>query len=172
MAESIRRAVREGLEFGVCAGLVFVVADIVAAVIQFQPVFYPLRQIAGAVAGSAEPVIREMPTGAVVLSGIVVHLVLSALFGAVYGLVNAGFSDRTQTRWDRQVVIGLLFGTAVWAVKFQLLARYVYPGLFDNRQVQFLQLVLHTFFFGLPLALFYTSAERRLRPLRRALQGV
>jgi hypothetical protein len=88
----------------------------------------------------------------------------------LYGLVNAPFSGRTHMRWDWQTAIGLLFGAAVWAVKWQLLARYVHPAFLEDKQLQLRQLALHVFCFGWPMALFYATAERRLDPLRRAMQ--
>lgn len=170
MSHSVRRAAREGIEFGLCAGLVLMLAELVASMVQRQPSFYPLRQMAAAVAGPG--LLESMSASAVFLAGVVVHLALSALFGVVYTFMNAAFSDRTQTRWDRQAAMGLLFGAAVWAVKYQLAARYLQPALVSDMQLQFLQLALHTFFYGWPLALFYATAERRLRPLDRALHGV
>jgi len=167
MWRSFRRAVREGAEFGVCAGIVLILAEIVAAMVQRQPVFYPLRKVAGALAPT---VLRGMPASTVIPAGIAIHLLLAAVFGVGYCLLNASFSDRTRTHWDRQTAIGLLFGAAVWVVKLQLVAGYAYPALLHDLRVQFAQLILHTFFYGFPLALFYANAERRLLPLLRAMQ--
>src|SRR5262249_5368075 len=103
MWKTVRRAIREGVEFGACAGDGWLLADIVARVVQRRPLFYSLRQIAG-------PVLQDVAPSAVFLGGIAFYLLVGALLGVVYCLLNACFSDRTRTRFDRQAVLGLLFG--------------------------------------------------------------
>jgi hypothetical protein len=170
MYGTLRRAAREGLEFGACAGLVFTLAQMVVGLVQRRPTFYPLRQLAGLVIDPAA--IEHMSTGGILLAGIVVHLVVSAFFGVLYCLLNEPLSMQTQTRWDRQVVIGLLFGVLVWGLKFLVVARYLDLAFAGDRRFLFTQLILHTFFYGVPLSVFYTNAERSLRPLQHALQRV
>lgn len=163
MWKTVRRALREGVEFGGCAGVVWLLADLVASVVQRRPMFYSLRTLAA-------PVVQDIAPSAVFLAGISFYLVVGALLGVVYCLLNACLSDRTRTRLDRQAAIGLLFGAAVWAVKIHVVTRYMFPAFLADRKFLFVQLVLHTFFLGVPLAIFYAIAERRLQPLMRAIQ--
>lgn len=160
---AIRRAFREGIEFGACAGFIWLLADVVINVVQRRVVFAPLRQLAAAR-------LPEVSTSAVFLLGILAYVATGAVLGVVYCLMNSCFSDRTRTRWDRQAAFGLLFGAAVWGVKMYVVTRYYYPTLAWDRSYQFAQLILQTFFFGVPLSIFYTSAERDLQPLVRALE--
>ena len=160
---TIRRAFREGIEFGACAGFIWLLADVVINVVQRRQVFAFLRQLAAAR-------MPEVSTSAVLLLGVFAYLAIGAVLGVVYCLMNACFTDRTRTRWDRQAAFGLLFGAAVCGVKMYIVTRHVYPTLLMDRSYQFAQLLLHTFFFGVPLAIFYTSAERQLQPLVRAIE--
>jgi hypothetical protein len=93
--------------------------------------------------------------------GIIAHLTLSGIYGLAYGVVNAMFSPRTETSWGRQMAIGVVFGAALWLVNFQIIARIVYPWFLDAPQA--LQLLMHAVAFGLPLALMYAGAERRVQ---------
>jgi len=163
MWKTVQRAFREGVEFGTCAGMVWLLADLVASVVQRRTMFYSLRKLAG-------PIGEEIAPSAAYLGGIAFYLLVGALLGVVYCLLNAGFSDRTRSRLDRQVALGLLFGAAVWAVKIYFVTPYVFPAFLADPSFLFVQLVLHTFFFGVPLAIFYAVAERQLQPLMRALQ--
>jgi len=160
---AIRRAFREGIEFGTCAGFIWLLADVVINVVQRRQVFAPLRQLVAAR-------MPEMSSSAVFLLGVFSYLALGAVIGVVYCLMNACFSDRTRTRWYRQAAFGLLFGAAIWGVKMYAVTRYYYPTLMWDRGYQFAQLILHTFFLGVPLSIFYTSAERDLQPLVRAIE--
>jgi hypothetical protein len=163
MWKTVRRALREGVEFGGCAGMVWLLADLFASVGQRRPMFYSLRTLAA-------PYIEDVASSAVFLGGIAFYLTVGAVLGVVYCLLNACLSDRMRTRLDRQAAIGLLFGAAVWAVKVHVVTRYMFPAFLADRTFLFTQLVLHTFFFGVPLAIFYAMAERRLQPLMRAMQ--
>ncbi|RKG95554.1 hypothetical protein D7X32_38640, partial [Corallococcus carmarthensis] len=66
-------------------------------------------------------------------------------------------------RWEFQAAVGMLFGIFVWLVDFQLLARGYFPWLLSVPQ--FLQIVWHAVFLGLPMALLFTAAERRRTPV-------
>jgi hypothetical protein len=96
------------------------------------------------------------------LVGAVVHLVLSAVFGAAYGLFAARSSVHMQTSSSKQAWLGLVFGTTLWLVNFRIIAVIFYPWFLATGQV--LQMFLHAAFYGLPLSLKYAAAERRARP--------
>jgi hypothetical protein len=64
-----------------------------------------------------------------------------------------------------QLLIGGLFGIVIWLVNFQIVARVGYPWFLGTRPI--VQLVLHVFAFGVPMAAFYTYLSRR-RPRTRA----
>lgn len=164
MATSTRRGIREGIGFGLIAGIIFAAMEVAGAALMGNPPLMPLRMFASVVLGQAA--LETVSTGTALLVGSVVHLVLSALFGVVYGLVNSRLSAETRTGWARQAGIGLLFGVLIWLVNFQVIARAFYPWFLTTPQ--FLQMLMHAVFFGLPLGLMYAAAERRVVHVQRA----
>jgi uncharacterized membrane protein YagU involved in acid resistance len=159
MSQSATRGVREGLGFGIVAGIIFAAMEMAGAAMMGNSAFMPLRSFASIVLGRSA--MDTTSLGSVLLVGIIVHLALSAGFGLVYGLVNAMFSQKTETSWGRQVGPGLLFGAMIWLINFQMIARLAYPWFLA--MPQFLQMLMHGMFFGLPLALMYAAAERRVQ---------
>lgn len=164
MTETTRRGAREGLGLGLIAGVIFGMMEIAGAAMMGNPPLMPLRMFASVLLGHGA--MEPGPLGSVVVLGTVVHLALSASFGLIYGFINGRFSPETETRWGRQVGLGLLFGAMIWLVNFQIIARILYPWFLMTPQ--FLQMAMHAMFFGLPLALMYAAAERRVQHVQRA----
>lgn len=162
-----KRGLREGVELGIVAGIVFGAMEIIASAAMAQPALAPLRMFASVVLG--EQALSEVPLATAAVVGVITHLVLSGLFGLVYGFITSQLSAQTQTSWGRQAAEGMLFGLAVWFVNFQIIARLFYPWFLEAPQ--FLQALMHAIFYGLPLALMYAAVERRVR-LARAPRAV
>ena len=156
MSDGIRRGAKEGLGFGIAAGVIFAAMEVVGATLMGDPPLMPFRMFASVLLGHPETI----PMGTALIVGSLAHLALSAVFGLVYGAVNGRLSDETQTSWGRQAVGGLVYGTLLWFVNFQVIARAVYPWFLMSPQ--FLQAMMHAVFFGLPLGLMYAGAERRI----------
>jgi uncharacterized membrane protein YagU involved in acid resistance len=164
MSDTFKRGAKEGLGFGVIAGVIFAMMEIAGAVMMGNPPLMPVRAFASVLLGQGA--MQTASVGTVVVVGTIVHLALSAVFGLIYGIVNARFSSKTETSWGRQAGLGLLFGAMIWLVNFQIIARILYPWFL--MMPQFLQMVMHAMFFGLPLALMYAAAERRVQHIGRA----
>lgn len=160
MTEQAKPSAIVGAGFGLGAGIIFAMIEVAAAVMMGNPPLMPLRMFASVLLG--QDALQAAPLGTAVLGGAVVHLGLSALYGLIFGLINAKLSAETQTSWGRQAGLGLLFGAMLWFVNFQIIARIFYPWFLTTPQ--FLQMTLHAMFFGLPLALMYAAANRRVRP--------
>ena len=82
--------------------------------------------------------------------GIAVHMVLSMIYGAVFGAAASSVGFLRDNRW---VLIGVasVFGIALWIVNFYVVAPILFPWFgMANPVVQFLA---HTFFFGTALGL-------------------
>ena len=90
---------------------------------------------------------------------------LAATFGLVYGIVNAWVREDTQQNPWAQAALGTLFGAALYAVHFQLIARAAYPWFLDVPQYP--QLAMHALAFGLPLGLIYAGFEWRVHTVPR-----
>lgn len=164
MTETESRGAKEGLGFGVIAGIIFAVMEMAGSALMGNPLLMPIRMFASVVLGQSA--LDTDPLGTVVVVGTIAHLALSAAFGLIYGFVNARFSPTTETSWARQTGLGLLFGVALWLINFQIIARFLYPWFLEAPQ--FLQMAMHAIFFGLPLGLMYAAAERRVQHVPRA----
>ena len=159
-----QRNTMDNVGFGVLAGLIFGAGEVIATAWMGRPAILPLRLFASILLG--RQALATTPAGTAVVLGIVTHLILSGIFGLVYGaLLGRQPAERT-TSWGNQAAYGALFGLALWVVNFQIIARVFYPWFLN--QPQFLQAVAHAAFFGLPLALFCAASERRLRVPRPA----
>jgi hypothetical protein len=131
--------------------------EMVGAAMMGDPPLMPIRMFASIVLGQAA--LMTTPAATAIPIGIGVHLVLSAAFGFIYGLINARASLTSRSSFGRQAGIGLAFGVALWLVNFHIIARILYPWFLDTPQV--LQMMMHALFFGLPLGLMFAAAERR-----------
>lgn len=159
MVEESRRLSREGVLFGIVAGTIFLVMQIIVAALSGMPPLAPLRLFASVLLGRIA--LEAVTTGAALFFGIVVHLILSATYGLIYGVINGRLSTNSQRQTGRQAWLGLLFGLLLWALNFQILARLLYPWFL--LVPQFPQVMIHAIFYGLPLGLMFASAERRMR---------
>jgi hypothetical protein len=156
-----RRSIVEGIGFGLVAGVLFAVAEVVASAAMGQPGFAPFQMFASVLFGAGA---FEFGAGTAILAGGLIHLVLAGLFGLIYGLLNDRLPLGSHTSWGTQAGLGVAFGAALWLVNFQIIARALFPWFLEANQI--VQLLLHAIFFGLPLGLMYAAAERRalLRP--------
>jgi hypothetical protein len=164
MTADTRRGAKEGLEFGILAGMIFAIMEIAAAAASGHPALMPLKMFASVVLGKAA--LEPTAGSSVLLVGIVAHVALSGAFGIVYSLVNQRFSVATQTQFGQQAGIGLIAGTLLWFGNFQIVGRLLYPWFL--RQPQLPAMLMHAVSFGLPLGLFYAAAKRKARHIGRA----
>jgi len=163
MSDSIKRGIKEGIGFGLIAGMIFGVMEVVGAAVMGNPPFMPVRMFASIVLG--KQALMQTPAATALGIGIIVHFVLAAIFGVVYRAINATFSTRTETSYGRQTGLGLLFGAMLWIVNFQIIGRLAYPWFLSTPQ--FLQMMMHAVFFGLPIGLMYAAGERHAHPTLR-----
>ncbi|RYZ35374.1 MAG: hypothetical protein EOO71_35650 [Myxococcaceae bacterium] len=155
-------SVTNGLLFGVAAGVMLALAETALSVAAGDGAFRPVRMSAAVVLGTPA-FTPQVSTGLAVAVGLTVHLTISAGWGLMYTLLDAMLPTDGRGRWEFQAAVGMLFGIFVWLVDFQLLAHGYFPWFLDAPQ--FLQIVWHAVFMGLPLALLFTAAERRRSPL-------
>jgi len=150
----------EGAGLGLIAGVILAVAEMIVSAIMGSSAVLPLRLFGSVLLGRSA--LTDISAGTAILVGVVVHLALSAAFGALYGLLSTRVSDRTRTSSGREAGLGMLYGAALWLINFQIIARLFYPWMLLTPQ--FTQLVLHAVFYGLPLGLMFASEERRRVP--------
>ena len=149
------RTLKEGVGFGVIGGIIMALAMMIGAAAAGEPAVQPLRLVASVVMGSDALVATG---GGVLLTGLLAHLVLSAIFGAVYGLFDSALSRDLRSSYGWQAGLGLVFGVALWLVNYQIIARIIYPWFIDQNQL--FHVAMHAVFFGLPLGLMIAASER------------
>lgn len=159
-----RKILKEGAGLGLIAGLLFAIVEMLASAAMGAPAWMPLRMFASVVLG--QDALTTTSLGTAVVVGTITHLVLAALFGFIYGLLCSGLSSESRTNTARQSALGLLFGTALWLVNFQIIARLAYPWFLDTNQVA--QWLMHALAYGLPLGLMLAGSERRVLRVRPA----
>lgn len=157
-----RRSASEGLAFGIFAGSIFLLVQVLGAIALGLSPVVPLRMATSLLFGAdaLEPsIIGAVPDTSAVSMGLIVHYSLSAIFGLAYGLAMNGRSPHTRQSYARQAGLGIGFGVALWLVNFHVIARGGYPWFLDAPQPA--QMLIHGLAFGLPLGLAYALAERR-----------
>lgn len=129
---------------GVVAGIVFAMFEMVMASIMGDGFFMPLRMIGAIVLGEgALEATYSLSTAAT--AGLLVHMMLSAIYGAVFGAV-VGYVPALRGRGALLVGAATLFGFALWIVNFYVIAPIAFEWFeMADPMVQF---VAHTFFFG------------------------
>ena len=158
-----KRTTAEGALSGVGAGAIFGLAQTVAAVAMGSSAILPWRLFSSVVLGSGA-LVETAPAVALVV-GVLVHLILSAAFGALYGYLLERLPVERRENLTTQAMWGMGFAFVLWLVNFQLIARVLYPWFLETHQG--LQFLLHAAFFGLPLGLLFAAAERRARVPQR-----
>lgn len=147
-----------GLVAGTVSGVIFAMFEMVVAAVMGQGFFAPLRMI-GAI-GLGEGALPPQPTiglATVVPVGLIIHMALSMMYGAGFGLVASAVGV---LRENRALLIGAatLAGFALWIGNFYVIAPFAFPWFaMANPVVQFLA---HTFFFGTALGLLLASRSR------------
>lgn len=138
---------------GVLGGLVFAVFEMVMAAVMMGPqaFFMPLRMISGIVLGEAalDPSYSLLLAGVV---GVIVHMVLSIAFAAVLAAVVKSLDSA-----GTALAAGVAFGIALWIVNFYVLAPVMGWAWFPERSNAVVQFMAHAFFFGLPVAWYFTT---------------
>ncbi|HEY3359099.1 MAG TPA: hypothetical protein VGQ83_37970 [Polyangia bacterium] len=157
MRSALSSTTREGAVWGVLAGAVFGLAEVVGAAAMGQSPLLPPRMAASLVLGGIA--LFSTPPATAVALGLFVHLLLSALFGIIFSARNAPMPPEMRASWGSQAAFGLFYGLIVWLFDFQLVGRLLYPWFLTSAQIP--QAIAHIVFFGLPLGLGFAATERR-----------
>ena len=134
-----------GVVGGVLAGVVFMLAEMLISAAMGGPVFGPLRMIGSIVLG-AQALAATFPLATAALVGLIVHLVLSAIYGVIFVYLVA-YTRQMDASTGMLLLYGALFGVALWVINFLLVAPIAVPQF--TRVDQFwMGFVPHTIFFG------------------------
>lgn len=150
---------------GVAAGLVFAIFEMVAAAMLMGAgaALMPLRMIGALVLGPAalDP---GYSLAAAAMTGVIVHLVLSVTFTAVFTFIVSAISTATLGEVVATpgsiVLAGVLFGVALWLVNFYIVAPAAGWTWFPEQTNAGVQFFAHGFFFGAPTGWILTRLRR------------
>jgi hypothetical protein len=159
----VRSAFVLGASAGVLAGIGFAIVQVTGSAMMGEEALLPFKFSASILMGRSA--VEGASLVGILLVGLIVLLALSALYGAVYGVLIDRTGPFWRGHWRGQTIAGPLFGTALWAVNYHLLAPLLYPWFLTTHD--FVQWVLHAFFFGLPLGWLYRSLGLPPETLRK-----
>jgi uncharacterized membrane protein YagU involved in acid resistance len=153
------RLLRYGIVGGIVAGIVFALAEMFINLIFGRPFFGPLRLISTIVLGTqaAQPG-YSLVTAAIV--GIVVHMIMSAVYGIVFIYLLALARQLMTPAW-RIVLYGAIFGFLLWVLNFLVIAPIAFPQFTQVDQL-WNGFIAHTVFFGAVLGWYIAAVDENL----------
>lgn len=137
---------------GIIGGVVLALASMIAMVAAGMSPGASWQLFASVLLGVAA--LQELTLG-VFLAGLVVHLVLAALFGLIWGFVAAGVPRGVRDNMGAHAASAAVYGLVIWLVTFQVIARGFYPWFLELNQL--LWAIMHVLFFGVPLGLYLSA---------------
>ncbi len=167
--ESLYRWLTRGALIGAVAGVVFAMFEMIAAWAMGDGFWMPMRMIGAIVLGEGALEPSYSLAGAVTV-GALLHIALSALYGAVFGALVA-LVPGLRPSLGLLVVAGSVYGLALWLVNFYAIAPVAFEW-FQDANV-FVQFIAHTFVYGALLGLLLAARlPRGAEVTRRERQPV
>jgi hypothetical protein len=152
------RWVNQGIAGGIVAGIVFAFFQMVVAVLMMGPgaFFLPLRMIGAMVLGqqALDPSYDQVLA---TLTGLIVHLVLSAGFGAGFGKLGASIATLPHPAAVLPAAASV-YGLLLWLVNFYVIAPAAGWHWFPDDTHAVVQFLAHTFSFGTTLGFYLREA--------------
>ena len=145
-----------GAVMGIVAGMVFILFELIIAGITGPSAVMPLRAISAVVLGpgALEPSVNVV---AAVIIGLIVHFVLAAIFGLIFGMIAWGIRSLTDGV-GALVGAAAAYGLVLWIVNFYVIAPRTFPWFTEANPV--VQFFAHTVFYGAVLGLLLVGARR------------
>lgn len=151
-------AVKYGIIGGIIAGALFAISEMVMAALMGMPAWVPLQMIGAIVLGPGV-LPPSAPTISTVLVGMIVHFILSAIYGVVLALIALAI-PALRSSVGLMTIVGMVYGLVLWLVNFYVIAPVLFPWFAEASPV--VQFVAHVFFFGAVLG--YYLGDRLARP--------
>ncbi|MCL5961999.1 MAG: hypothetical protein M1358_22250 [Chloroflexi bacterium] len=161
--ETSLRLLLQGIIGGLIAGLVFLLADMVIASALGMPLLAPLTTMSSIVLGP-QAMAPTFPMVTAVIVGLLVHGVLSSIYGIVFAYLLA-VSRQLAASVGFVVAYGFVYGAAIWVLNFLTRRSRRWPQFTMVDQL-WMGFVPHAIFFGLPLAGYLLSMRESIVPVR------
>ena len=140
---SLGRTLSVGILSGVGAGITFALFMMVMDAVLGNGFLDWLRQSAAIALGSS--VVPARPQLSVLIVGLIVHMSLAALYGAIFAV-----AARYITFLRRDLIVATtIFGLGIWILNFYIFSPWLFPWFDDSPDI--LQFIAHTVFYGMPL---------------------
>jgi hypothetical protein len=153
---------------GLIAGFTFIGFQLVATAFLSGPATapLPLRSISAMVLGPAA-LASSYSLLAVIITGLVIHLFLSSVFGVLFAVMAMRIAHATEgellATTGQLALAGTTFGTVLWLVNFYVVAPLAGWTWFPGNTHHVTAFLGHAFFFGCPLGwVFGRIASSRL----------
>lgn len=157
-----RSPVEAGFTFGVAAGLVFALVQMLGAVVAGVSSTLPMRYAASVLLGVGA-MSEALPVFGIFVFAATAHLVISTAHGIVFWVLASRLHLLERLSPVAMLAVGILYGAFAWFVDFQILARGSFTWMLDVRTG--LQLLAHMFAFGAPLGVMFPFAVRSEREM-------
>jgi hypothetical protein len=142
---SLGRTIGVGILAGIGAGFTFALFVMAMDAIIGNGLLDWLRQSAAIALGRS--VMPASSTLSVVIVGLIVHVSLAALYGAIFAV-----AARYITFLQRELMIAtMVFGLGIWVLNFYVFSPLLFPWFDDSPDI--VQFIAHTVFYGMPLGL-------------------
>jgi len=125
--------VRQGMRGGFVAGMAFMAYEMVMAA-SFHgaaALVRPLRRIGAIVLGPGA-MAPGRSAAAPVLTGLIVHVALAVIFGAIFGLFVAAVRETACNSTGGLVLAGGVFGLLLWLINFHIIAPAAFPWFTES----------------------------------------
>ncbi len=149
-----------GMVSGAVAGVVFIAFEVAAAGILGQDFLGPPRMI-GAILlgeGALEESVAVPALRLIVLVGLMLHLLLAAVYGGAFGEIARIVRP---LGGNRVLLVGAAtgFGFLLWIVNFYVIAPLAFPWF--GMAEPLVQFIAHTFFYGTALGLVLMGLSKK-----------
>ncbi|MDQ2852011.1 MAG: hypothetical protein M3Y49_15025 [Actinomycetota bacterium] len=149
MPADVGAVLTRGAAAGLAGGLLFALANMWFSTAHGKPSVAPFLAISTIFHASAMPVMSQPD----VITGLVLHLGLSLLFGIVFALIVTMLG--LSTRPLLLLAAGLVYGLVLYIVNFQIIGRIFFPWFVNPKGPnQIFELWIHPIAFGLILVPF------------------
>lgn len=172
MQTSAERLGPSGVPAGLTAGLVLLAAELIGAAWLGRPLLEPVSRCSRLVLGGAA---ASTPTWLTACVGGATLLVLTGIYGAVYGFLANALSSTLDVGGVLGAVMGAIFGLAVFFCDLETAEQA--SRSWSALRSSTLQAFVHAAFFGVPLGLIHghrrhAAGGRRPQPrARRVARG-
>lgn len=145
---------RVGIIGGILGGVAMMLIEMGWAAAMGMSPFMPPRMIAGIALGRPALDPAAVDVGTALAVAMVVHLVLSMLYGVIFTAIVAAVPA---LRGASIVLLGLVFGLALWLINFYLIAPVAGWTWFPQEADPIQQFVAHAIGFGVVLGWYVSS---------------